>query len=702
MLLRAPMVPHVSLLFALALCACEPSEPPPLPPATYTLDDRTTVDVDGRGAIILTSADGRRLAATAPGAAPTLRSFEDSVRETLGRFQFRRTGEVERALPRFLGSEGDASGVTLRFAGDGGATGTMTIRSDGASRTRIRFEASAEDLTARSIALPFACDEDATFLGFGEQYNAIDQRGEAFALYVEEQGIGRTGGPVAITGDAHTTYYPMPWWIDLRGSGVLIDTPSRTLVDLCARDPEVAWIEVESGAPIDAIVFHGPAPLDVIAQLGAEVGRPARPPDWALERLWIGIQGGQDAVLAEADALEAAGIPIAALWAQDWSGRREFTPGRFGVLYRWVPDTTLYPDIRAMTDDLHARGVRFFAYANPFVVPGVDHFEPMSSMGLLIGDPESEGPYLFNSVFTESSMPDFTNPAAYDYVERHLESMVVDLGIDGWMADFGEWLPVDAELASGADARDYHNLYPAAWHRASREVMDRARPDGDWVVFTRSGWTRQHEVAQVVWCGDQEADFSETDGLPTVVPCMLNLGLSGVPFVTHDVAGFSGGPSTKELYLRWVELGAFTPIFRTHEGLQREANWSWESDAETTAHVRRFARLHEALGPELRALADEAATSSAPMVRALSLVFPDDAGSRGVSDQFLLGNDLLIAPVVTAGAASRSVVLPPGTWHHVWSGTAHEGPAVIEVEAPIGQPPVFSRDRDRPELRAIE
>ena len=695
----------LSLLLSLAspLGACGGDDgPEPLPPAQYTLDDGVVVDVDGSGAITLTHPDGRVLLSTAAGAAPTLRAYDETVREAVGSFDFRRRNEVARPLARFRGSERGADGsVVLRFEGDEGLGGALRVAPDGEARTRIGFEPEAEGFGLRSIALPFRCDDESSFLGFGAQYNQIDQRREAFALFVEEQGIGRTGSGLPIAGGEHTTYYPMPWWIDLRGFGVLVDTPVRTQVDLCASDPEVAWVEVEDDAPVEVLVFHGPEPLDVIAQLGAEVGRPGRPPDWALERPWFGVQGGQDAVLAEADALEAAEIPFAALWAQDWSGRRELATGRWGVLWRWVPDTTLYPDLRALTDELHARGVRFFAYANPFIVPGVDHFDAMAEMDLLIRDEGGE-PYLFTSVGTSASLPDFTREETYAYVESFFESMIEDLGIDGWMADYGEWLPLDARLASGVPAREHHNLYPAAWHRASRSAFDRLRPDGDYVIFTRSGWTRQQQVANVVWCGDQEADFSPTDGLPTVVPCMLNLGLSGVPYVTHDVAGFSGGPSTKEVFLRWVELGAFSPIFRTHEGLMREANWAWDRDAETTAHVRRFARIHEALGPELRALADEAAETSAPMVRALSLVFPGDPGSRGVSDQFLLGSSLLVAPVVEEGATRRRVVLPPGTWFHVWTGESFTGPAEIEIAAPIGSPPVFSLDRDREDLRAIE
>jgi alpha-glucosidase len=390
------------------------------------------------------------------------------------------------------------------------------------------------------------------------------------------------------------------------------------------------------------------------------------------------------------------------VWVQDWIGGRNWTPTIYDLTYRWVADDALYPDLAALVAELRAdHDVRFLAYANPFVIRDLDHFDEMEAMGMLPRR-EDGSTYDFSVVFSQGSVADLTNPAAVDYIQGFLSSAVTELGFDGWMADFGEWLPTDAVLSSGEDARLVHNLYPALWHRTSREVMEEERPDGDWVIFTRSGWLRDHAEAQVVWIGDQEADFLPGDGLPTVVPAMLNLGLSGIPFVTHDIAGYSGGPSDRELFMRWTELGAFTPIFRTHEGLKAAENWSWDRDAETTAHFRRFARVHEALKPELLRLAEEAAATSMPIVRHLAMVFPDDAGSRAISDQLMLGDDLLVAPVVTEGATRREVYLPPGAWFHVFTGERFEGPGTVTVEAPLGTPPVFSRGEDRTDLRAIE
>ncbi len=669
---------------------------------SFALSDGTRVEVDGEGAIALSRADGSPLGSLA--GPPLLHTFVQTTRMSFGMYTTTRRDEVTHPV-FYARAEEVSGGVAVRYVDPRGGELTLVITAAAAGeRTRLRIEPSGA--TYDSIELPFGCDADATFLGFGEQYGALDQRGESFELFLSEQGIGRDPSrPRAPTnGDAHTTYFPMPYWLDLRGFGVLVDAEARMHADVCSSDTSRASIEVESTLAFDVQLFQGPTPLLVIEQLGDLVGRPARPPAWAFSP-WIGIQGGRDAVLAERDRLRAEGVPFSALWAQDWSGRREFTPGRFGVDYRWVPDETLYPDLAGMVDLLHADGVRFLAYANPFVVTTNLHFEPMASEGLLIEDAAGM-PDVFTSVFTMSSIPDFTRPETYAYVEGFLGTMARPtsrggLGIDGWMADFGEWVPPEARFADGSDGLSRHQGYPAAWHRASRQALARERPDGDWVMFSRSGWTRSHEVVQIVWIGDQEADWTLEDGLPTVLPAMLNLGLSGIPFVTHDIAGFSGGPSTKELFLRWTELGAFTPIMRTHEGLMRAANWRWSSDAETIAHFARFARIHEALRPELERLADEAALTSRPILRPLALVYPDDAASRRVIDEMLLGDSLLVAPVLEEGVTRTSVYLPPGSWFHVWTGTRHEGGATIEIDCPIGSPPVFSLGVDRPDLRAI-
>lgn len=701
-----------SLVLALGVASCGPTTPAP---ARYVLSDGTVVAVDSTGAFTLTTSTGHALIGTAAGAAPMARAFGQTIQMAQGFYTFRRSDVVETEFSTYEGSAFVGEQVTLRFASPTGATARLVIGVETPSvATSIRLEAEGVSRDRElSYALPFACDVDASFVGFGAQYNQTDQRGEAFALWVEEQGIGRNNSrPQPIIGGEHTTYFPMPWWMDWRGFGVLVDTSARVNVDLCDTDADVAWVEVEHRDPeatnerssLRTLVFHGPTPSDALRDLGERIGRPAMPPDWAFSP-WIGMQGGREAVLTEVQALEDAEVPFSAVWVQDWVGGRILTGDLYDLYYRWVADETLYPDLAGMVRDLHARrsgnpeGVRFLAYANSFVAQGLDHFDTMAAMGLL---PTRDGvPYTFPIVLSTGSVADFTNPATYDYVQGYLREMVTRYGFDGWMVDFGEWLPPDATIHEG-DPLLVHNEYPRLWHQATREVFDELRPDGDWVTFSRSGWTGDQREQQIVWIGDQEAEFGAEDGLASVIPALINLGLSGTPLVTHDIAGYSGGPSTKELYLRWTELGAFTTFMRTHEGLAARANWNWDRDAETTAHFRRFARIHEALVPEFTALAEEAHRTSMPPMRHLALVFSDDARSRDVNDEFMIGDTLLVAPVIVEGAITRSVYLPPGTWFHVWTGTTYEGGREVMIDAPLGSPPVFSLGVDRPDLRAIE
>jgi len=375
-----------------------------------------------------------------------------------------------------------------------------------------------------------------------------------------------------------------------------------------------------------------------------------------------------------------------------------------------------------MVSGLHDDGYKFLAYVNPFIVDPASvqqdddparfamRFDAMEDMGLLVkqdADDEPPGTYSDAAVpnFPQrSAHPDFSKPETADFIRESLANIVETYGVDGWMADFGEYIPFDSIHSDGSNADERRNAFPVDWHRANREALEQARPDGDWVMLARSGFTGVQGVAQIHWVGDQQTDWGELDGLPTVTPALLNLGLAGQPFVSLDIAGFSvgAGPSTKELYMRWTELGAFVPVMRTHQGADKVNNWHWNADEDTTAHFRKFTYIHCALMNDFMTLAAEAETSGAPIVRHLMLVFPNDAETWNISDQFMIGDSLLVAPVTEQGATSRSVYFPAGTWYNVWTGDPLEGPQQITVDAPIGSPAIYSREQDREDLRNWE
>jgi alpha-glucosidase (family GH31 glycosyl hydrolase) len=263
------------------------------------------------------------------------------------------------------------------------------------------------------------------------------------------------------------------------------------------------------------------------------------------------------------------------------------------------------------------------------------------------------------------------------------------------MADFAEWLPHDAALADGTSALDAgHNRYPVQWAQLNHDLaVERAASDDiGLLVFMRSGWLGSQPLVQVMWAGDQQTDWSEGDGMPSVIPMGLGLGVTGFPYYGSDIGGYMSQfttPTTKELWFRWCTLGALSPVMRTHHGRSARDNWSWERDLETIAHLRRWSKIHMQLVPYLAAMAVQASETGAPLMRPVAYEYPD-AGDWAwtTRDEYLLGDRILVAPVVVEGATSRSVDLPAGRWYPLLGGAALEG-GTHEIPVPVTEIPAF-------------
>jgi alpha-glucosidase len=291
---------------------------------------------------------------------------------------------------------------------------------------------------------------------------------------------------------------------------------------------------------------------------------------------------------------------------------------------------------------------------------------------------------------------DFTAPAATEwFVRRVLHREMLERGFDGWMADFGEYLPTDVRLAAG-DPMLEHNAWPVRWAAANARAVAEAGRTGDAVFFMRAGYSGVQRYCPLLWAGDQCVDFSRHDGLATAITAALTSGLVGNAYHHSDIGGYTslyGLRRTPEVFMRWAEMAAFTAIMRTHEGNRPAENFQWWEDDGVAAHLARMGRLFAALAPYRRRLMREAATAGLPLVRPLVLHFAADPATHAVRGQFLLGADLLVAPVTAAGAESWEVLLPAGAdWRHLYTGRRHAGGGRVTVAAPFGAPPVFVRD----------
>lgn len=611
-------------------------------------------------------------------------SFKLDASMMFGFFKLETTDESSQALA--FADKGNAVSLTL----NGVEAGQIIFSATEKGNLRVSIT-TASGTSKRGMRLKFACRAEDRFWGFGEQYNYIDFKGRAVPILVQEQGVGREEEPsFPFIGKYTNSYFPMPYFIDPKdGKAFLLENSEYSNFDLCSADPNYWTLDVHNGNKVNFLVFSKKTPAKIISALTSELGRPKKiPPDWAFDGVWLAAQGGRDSVTARLKTALDAGVPTSALWVQDWVGLRDFGASNFGVKYRWNSDEELYPGLKEMIEGFKKQNVRFLGYFNPFITPGYEQYEEAAQKGYAIKKSNGE-PYLFTVSTFKASLLDVSNPQAGDWFKTYAR-VAIDYGMSGWMADFGEWLPFDAAIANG-DAASLHNLYPTLWHKLNRDALDEAIANEDYVMLTRSGFTGEQSVAQIVWAGDQESDFSEGDGIATVVKAALTMGLAGIPFFTHDIAGFSGGPSVKELFLRWTEMGAFTPFMRTHDGLKKKENWRFDSDAETLAHFTRFAKIHKALAPYFKKAAAEAVADGLPIIRHAVLVDPAWELSYEAEGQWHIGRDMIFAPVTAQGGAKAKVYLTEGEWRHLFDGKIYNGRTLVEIDAPIGSPAAFAK-----------
>ncbi len=587
--------------------------------------------------------------------------------------------------------------IDLREHADGPVRLTLHVTIDG-PRGMLRFEAPGIDRVW--IRIPATATE--SVWGCGEQMSYLNLRGRRFPLWTQEPGVGRDKS-TAITqqadamgqagGDYHTTNYPQPTFLTSRRVAVHVETTAYAVFDFTAPDHHA----LECWAVPDALEFTAaPSLLDLVGALSTRFGRPAPLPDWVLGGAILGLKDGARSF----DRLEAvleSGAAIAGLWCEDWCGIRDTSFGR-RLFWDWRWDPARYPDLPQRIDGLRARGIRFLGYVNPYLCEDGSLFR--EAAGFLALD-DAGAPYLVDFGEFWCGIVDFTNPDACAwFADRVIGRNMLGIGLAGWMADFGEYLPVDARLANGVDGTLMHNAWPVLWAEVNARALA-GHPDA--VFFMRAGYTGVQRHCPLLWAGDQCVDFSRHDGLQTAICAALSSGLLGNAVHHSDIGGYTslfGLVRTAELLMRWTEMAAFTPVMRTHETNRPGDNLQIDGDPAVLAHFARFTRIYVHLAPYLRTLLAEAQAHGWPVQRALFLHFFDDPATHAVQDAYLYGADLLVAPVHRAGVTEWTTYLPAGAeWVHVWTGQPFPGGNRVTVPAPLGQPPLFFRAGSR--LRAL-
>lgn len=571
----------------------------------------------------------------------------------------------DRDMEVILGDDAGKEQVKLNFSfeSDKRLRGSIQVLEDSAGINRVK--------------MLYKLYTDERFFGLGERQEGVEHHGERIRCWCNEGFVG------SFNPNLDHLNWPVPFYLSNRGYGFLIDDTHVSEFDLGKNDAQ-RLIITNWNQSFNWYLFYGPEPLSVIEEYTAKTGRATMMPKPWVFGVWTDSDGGSKRAREVIQKLRDNDIASSTIWAEDWAN---IFSGPWGI------NTSRYPDYQQVTDEIHALGFKFLSYWNPFVNTGDPLYNEGKSKGYFIKNSSGE-PYTYNFVILYTvTNPDLTRPETREWWKNRVFPINSDYGVDGWMADFGEHTPHDAFFYDGRDGWAIHNEYPVLWQKLNREFWEEKRPDGDFVFFSRSGYTGSQKYSPVMWTGDQEINWGELDGLPCVVPAALGIGISGFPVTATDIAGYHGIDvplDRQQLWFRWCELGAMLPVMRTHHGFS--STWLFDQNQETLMHYKKYANLHVGLFPYFYSLMQEAMQKGWPIVRHLFLHYPDDPNVLSIEDEFLVGDRMLVAPVVTENATSREVYLPEGSWIDFWSGTRYTGGARYTVSAPVDVIPIFLKE----------
>jgi alpha-glucosidase (family GH31 glycosyl hydrolase) len=603
-----------------------------------------------------------------------------------------------------------------------GKDGRLTIQQDG----RVVFreihpfevrQTAASQLSG--IRLRLESRDEEQFLGLGERFNTLDQRGMTLDTRVFEQ----------YRHQGSKTYLPVPFFVASSGYGLYVDSSRRCEFHFpdAAQKALILLQETPDQLNSSLILFPDQDLANIVRRFTRYMTLPALPPVWAFG-LWMSSNEWytQAEVLHQKDLMEKHKIPATVLVIEAWSDEKNFYiwndaqyPALDPSVRPYLADFTFpeggsWPDPKGMTEDLHEAGLRLILWQ----IPVLKHLFPEDLEKYGQGDQHDRdeafmiekgycvhradgSPYRVPPIwFSNSLVLDVTHPEAVAWWLGKRQYLLDEIGIDGFKTDGGEHLwGDDLVFADGRTNAELWNAYPALYTRAYYEFANRHRPQGA-ITFSRAGFTGS-QASPCHWAGDQ---VSTWEAFRAVLLAGQNLGISGVPFWGWDIGGFSGPIPTAELYLRSTAAAAFAPVMQYHSEHNQHRPVSvdrtpWNIQVQTGDErvlpiFRKFANLRMNLLPYLYSEAEHASRTGEPLFGCPFIRFQDPK-LLDFPYQFMCGRELLVAPVVEPGAEYWRVYLPEGSWRDFWTGKALEGGSVHEVSAGIDSLPVFIREGAR-------
>lgn len=529
----------------------------------------------------------------------------------------------------------------------------------------------------RSFSLAPIGSGDA-FYGAGERGFSLNLAGDTLVMY-NRQNYGYTGTDRRI----RQMNITMPLLIAPEGYGILVD--DYAAAELFAGNP--LEYSSESPAPLSYYFFASPEGMPGVAsELADLTGHQPLPPFWSLG--YISSKYGyrtEAETLGVADTLRREGYPLDGMVLDLYWYGKEQDMGRLA----WDPGQ--WPSYKKMLADLKERGVNMVAISQPYVLRngrGIDNYNYLAPRGMFGKD--ANGDVREVKIWVgEGGMLDVSNPETRQWMRERYKALT-DSGMTGWWGDLGEpeVHPDSMYHYNGLTTRQYHNLYGNDWSKIIYDLFREEYPDTRLMTLMRGGTAGLQRYAVFPWSTDVSRSWG---GLEPQVRIMLNSGLSGLGYMSHDVGGFAidpRNPVDPELYIRWCQLGLFSPVLRTHSQKYAEPyKYPQYKDILLPLVKERYRWL-----PYNYTLAADNSRMGLPLVRPLGYYDADPSVLDSISDQYLWGRDVMVAPVMTQGATSRKVVFPEGIWVDINNPAAvYAGGSEAVVDAPLQVLPLFAR-----------
>lgn len=554
--------------------------------------------------------------------------------------------------------------------GEGRATltsGDLSLNIDTSGAWNLSFLAGGELLTStdgKSLGYATAAD-GCTYLherltidvgeslyGFGERATAFVKNGQSVDTWNND------GGP-----SSDHAYKSVPFYLSSKGYGVFVNSTDRVSFEVGSEFASRTQFSVP-GQELEYFIIGGGSPKEVLARYTSLTGRAPVPPPWSFG-LWLSTSFvttyDEQTVTHFVDGMKDRDIPLS-VFHFDSFWMKEFQWCDF----EW--DRSAFPDPEGMLQRLKEKGLKTSVWINPYVAQQSAVFDEGKEKGYFVRRADG-GVWQWDTWQAGMAIVDFTNPDAREWFAGKLRHLL-DMGVDCFKTDFGEQISLDAVFHDGSDASAMHNYYSYLYNKTVFETITEMKGRGEAVLFARSA-TAGGQQFPVHWGGDPEPTYIS---MAESLRAGLSLGLSGFAFWSHDIGGFEGNP-TPELFMRWAAFGLLSSHSRLHGSTTYRVPWEFGDNAADA--VRFFVKLKMRLMPYIFAASQDASITGLPVMRAMMLEFPEDLNCRALDRQYMLGPDLLVAPVFS-DAGDVTYYVPAGAWTNFLTLETVTGPTWIK------------------------